>query len=66
MLKADRDAAATTRHVLVGRLTVEAGGDSAHSRRSSSGSLAMLAAMRLASSRVRRRAAERRPGSSSK
>jgi hypothetical protein len=32
--------------------------------RSSSGSLAMLAAMRRASSRVRRCAAERRPGSS--
>jgi len=32
--------------------------------RNSSGSLAMLAAMRLASSRVRRCAAERRPGSS--
>jgi len=48
MLKADRDAQAATdpSHVLVGRLTVEAGGDSAHSRRSNSGSLAMLAAMR--------------------
>ena len=34
--------------------------------RSSSGSLAMLAAIRRASSRVSRCAAERRPGSSSK
>jgi len=38
----------------------------AGARRSSSGSLAMLAAMRRASSLVRSLAAERRPGSSSK
>jgi hypothetical protein len=37
-----------------------------HGLLSSSGSLAMLAAIRRASSRVRRCAAERRPGSSSK
>ena len=37
-----------------------------HGRLSSSGSLAMLAAMRRASSRVSRCAAERRPGSYSK
>ena len=46
-------------------LDVRIGSKPARAARNS-GSLAMLAAMRRASSRVRRCAAERRPGSSSK
>jgi hypothetical protein len=42
------------------------GWDAAEVFRSSSGSLVILAAMRRASSRVSKRAAERRPGFSSK
>ena len=53
-------------HLLAERGVGLSGGEQTWDQRSSSGSLAKLAAMRRASSRVSSFAAERRPGSSSK